>query len=401
MKKLHNYLLVLVLPIVMVSCNGMAGFMVQMAKIDDGCRSYNAPEGGEDTLHFVISKQNQILLKATLNGKEDTLLFDSGAGTPALQIYTEETRPEGMKFYKVSVTGADKKTKIKLSPIPVHIETSLGVIDHYGAAVLVDRVHACDMEPAIEAHSIIGFKGLTVPPYAIDFSKNIMYNIHDMSKIDTTEYVPVKCKYDEMLKILFVYPVINGIEYECIFDTGNGGGILIKDAQRVENHTDADWLFEGSYGIAIGGKTEKQHFVSVPENKVELAGREETIPVAYVESNLAYNNVGLKYIKRFDWVVDRQLQIDERNFVTSTTYKLYAKPHVADTMEIKKQSYAVTTSDGTLKIAARLLDGSERFEVGDQIISVDGECITEENICYYYDLLTNNMDWSGFDIKVK
>ena len=70
-------------------------------------------------------------------------------------------------------------------------------------------------------------------------------------------------------------------------------------------------------------------------------------------------------------------------------------------MKYPDHSYAVTTFDGTLKITTRLLDGQERFEVGDQIVSVDGEAITEENICYYYDLLTETKDWSGFDIQVK
>lgn len=123
----------------------------------------------------------------------------------------------------------------------------------------------------------------------------------------------------------------------------------------------------------------------------------------YLGDNLTSNNVGLQYIKRFDWVVGYQvLQRDENQTITSLTYKLYAKPHVADTTKMKypDHSYAVTTFDGTLKIATRLLDGQERFEVGDQIVSVNGEDITEENICYYYDLLTETKDWSGFDIQV-
>ena len=81
---------------------------------------------------------------------------------------------------------------------------------------------------------------------------------------------------------------------------------------------------------------------------------------------------------------------------------MYAKPH--ETVVAKPfdaPAYRVSTADGTLRILARLVDGNEKFKVGDQIISVNGEEITEENICHYYDLLTENKDWSGFEILVK
>ena len=63
--------------------------------------------------------------------------------------------------------------------------------------------------------------------------------------------------------------------------------------------------------------------------------------------------------------------------------------------------YKLIVDDGKLKISARLLDGNEKYKVGDQIISVDGEKITEEKICHYYELLTESKDWSGLEIEVK
>lgn len=200
-------------------------------------------------------------------------------------------------------------------------------------------------------------------------------------------YLPVKCKFEH--GVMFVYPIVNGVEYECLFDTGNGNGILILDAQRVENHNENDLLYEGSYGTAIGGATKKQRFVTVPQAEVKLAGNSETAPVMFMGSNLANNNMGLQYIKRFDWIIDHYKQ------------RVYAKPHVADTMELPQRRYGISTADGTLKILTRRIDGNEKFKVGDQIISVNGEKITEENICHYYDLLKEAEEWSGFEIKVK
>ena len=407
MNRLPKSMLFLVLAAVMISCDGIVGYTKQMMKIDNGKRSYNDnQEVADDTIHFVIDSKNQMLLKASINGVEDTVLYDTGCSAPAILIYTQETKPEGMKFYRVPLMGADKKTKMKLSPVPVHIETPMCIVDHFGNAMLLEKqAHSCDKEPDISAHNILGFSGLDYTPFSIDFTNNRIYSMRKMSEIDTTEYFPVKSRLDEIYKVLFVYPIINGIEYECIFDTGNSGGILIKDEQKIDNHADVDLLYEGSIGMSIGGLTEKQRFVIAAENTIEFAGQKDTIPVIYLGNNLTSNNVGLQYIRRFDWIVGQQVQRDENQVIVSRTIKLYAKPHVSDTeklhIEYPVSRYGVTTTDGTLKIAVRLLDGQERFELGDQIVSVDGEDVTDENICYYYDLLTETKDWSVFDIQVK
>lgn len=398
MKKIPIVWAVLAMAILMTSCDGIVGYVIHNLKTDSRMRSYHYNEGvDDDTIRFVINNRNQMVLKAKVNEVEDSVIYDSGAGLPFVQFYTEETKPEGMKFYKVSLMGADQKAKAYMTTIPVHIETPMCIVEHFGNAMLVEDSRACETEPSIDAYNIIGFPGLDISPYCIDFTKNQMYAIHDFSLVDTTEYISVKCKFDKKLNVMFVYPVINGEEYECVFDTGNGGSVLILDAQRVENHTDADFLYEGSYGKAIGGFTGEQHFVVAPENTIEFAGQKETAFVVYLESNLAYNNFGLLMIKRFDWVIKRLY--NEETY--EVTYKMYARPHASDTLEYPKKYYSLTTADGTLKVALRRSDGNEHFKVGDQIISVNGEAITEENICYYYDLLTEHQDWSEYGIKVK
>jgi len=52
-------------------------------------------------------------------------------------------------------------------------------------------------------------------------------------------------------------------------------------------------------------------------------------------------------------------------------------------------------------VTPRLLDGNEVFNIGDRIISVNGETINEDNICYYYGLLKTQNDWSEFEIIVE
>ena len=388
MNRLFKYCVLLSMVFAMFSC-GTVGLMIHTAKIFNDNQSYSI-NSAYDTIHFVVSKRNQMLLKAEINGKSDTVMYDTGVNSFALLMYTPSTKPEGMKFYNNRVSGADKRSKIKMTTLPVTIKTNMVVSEGLGFANLGPEPPICQREEALSAHNIIGFQGLNLVRYMIDFTDNQMYEIPDSLSIDTTEFIPIKCKLYR--DVLWVYPRINGVEYECIFDTGNSAAaFLLQDEQRVGNPLENDYVFEGSFGQAIGGHTDKQTFVYASHENLSLAGVDKDTEVLYVKS-VSNNNMGLKAISKYDWIISTR----------GGNLKMYARPHSTDVVKpFEAPAYRVSTADGTLKILNRLIDGKEKFKVGDQIISVNGEKITEENICYYYDMLTENKDWSGFEIEVK
>ena len=388
MNKLLKYLVMLSMAMAMTSC-GTVGLLIHTAKIVNDVPDYSI-NSAYDTIHFVVSKRNQVLLKAEINGKSDTVMYDSGVNLFALLMYTPSTKPEGMKFYNNRVSGADKRSKIKMTTLPVTIKTNMVVSEGLGFANLGPEPPICQREEALSAHNIIGFQGLNLVRYMIDFTDNQMYEIPDSLSIDTTEFIPIKCKLYR--DVLWVYPRINGVEYECIFDTGNGAAaFLLQDEQRVDSPGEQDYVFEGSFGQAIGGHTDKQTFVYASHENLSLAGVDKDTEVLYVKS-VSNNNMGLKAISKYDWIISSR----------GGNLKMYARPHATDVFKpFEAPAYRVSTADGTLKILNRLIDGNEKYKVGDQIISVNGEKITEENICHYYELLTESKDWSGFEIRVK
>ena len=388
MNRLFKYCVLLSMVFAMTSC-GTVGLMIHTAKIFNDNSSFRI-NSAYDTIHFVVSKRNQMLLKAEINGKSDTVMYDSGVNSFALLMYTPSTKPEGMKFYSNRVTGADKRSKIKVTTLPVTIKTDMVVSEGVGFANLGPEPPVCQKESSLSVCNIIGFQGLNLIRYMIDFTNNQMYEVPDSLSIDTTEFIPIKCKLYR--DVLWVYPRINGVEYECIFDTGNGAAaFLLQDEQRVDSPGEKDYVFEGSFGQAIGGHTDKQTFVYASHENLSLAGVDKDTEVLYVKS-LAHNNMGLKAISKYDWIISSR----------GGKLRMYARPHTTDVVKpFEAPAYRVSTADGTLKILNRLIDGNEKYKVGDQIISVNGEKITEENICHYYDLLTENKDWSGFEIRVK
>ena len=390
MNKLLKKLLFLSMAVAMTSC-GTVGLIIHTAKIFDGNLRYNSgDEVAYDTIHFVVDSKNKMLFKAEINGKTDTVMYDSGVNSFAALMYTPTTKPEGMKFYRQAVSGADKKSKIKVTTLQVKIKTDMVVSEGLGMAVLNPKSHVCNWESDLAKYDIVGFQGLNVVRYMIDFTNNQMYKLPDSMSIDTTEFIPIKCKFN--MGVLYVYPRINGMEYECLFDTGNSAaGIVLQDKQRVEAPKEDDFVYEGSYGVAIGGHTEKQHFVVAPEERLSMAGDDKEVDVMFVKS-ISSNNMGLKAILKYDWIIAGW----------GETPKVYVRPHATDVVKpFKAPAYAVSTADGILRILTRLINGKEVFKVGDKIISINGEKITEENICYYYDLLTKNKDWSGFEIRVR
>ena len=388
MKKFFKLLALLSMAYAMTSC-GTVGLLIHTAKIFNDNSSFST-NSTYDTIHFVVSKRNQMLLKAEINGKSDTVMYDTGVNSFALLMYTPSTKPEGMKFYNHRVSGADKKSKIKVTTLPVTIKTDMVVSEGVGFANLSPEPPVCQKESSLSAHNIIGFQGLNLIRYMVDFTNNQMYEIPGSLSIDTTEFIPIKCKLYR--DVLWVYPQINGVEYECIFDTGNGAAaFLLQDEHRVGNPLEKDYVFEGSFGQAIGGHTDKQTFVYASHENLSLAGVDKDTEVLYVKS-VSNNNMGLKAISKYDWIISSR----------GGNLKMYARPHTTDVVKpFEAPAYRVSTADGTLKILNRLIDGNEKYKVGDQIISVNGEKITEENICHYYELLTENKDWSGFEIEVK
>ena len=388
MNRLFKYCVLLSMVFAMTSC-GTVGLLIHTAKIFNDNSSFST-NSTYDTIHFVVSNKNQMLLKAEINGKSDTVMYDSGVNSFALLMYTPSTKPEGMKFYNHRISGADKKSKVKVTTLPVTIKTDMVVADGVGVANLGPEPPICQRESSLSLRNIIGFQGLNLIRYKIDFTNNLMYELPDSLIIDTTEFIPIKCEYK--MNVLWVYPRINGVEYECIFDTGNGAAaFLLQDEERIDSPREEDYIFEGSYGQAVGGYTDKQTFVWANQERLSLAGADKETEVLYVKS-VSSNNMGLRAISKYDWIISSR----------GGNLKMYARPHSTDVVKpFEAPAYRVSTADGTLKILNRLIDGNEKYKVGDQIISVNGEKITEENICHYYDLLTENKDWSGLEIEVK
>ena len=343
-------------------------------------------EKSEKVLDFSV-KDERILFVGSVNGQTDTVQFDTGVSAPIVQFVTPKNAGK-RKFYDYPVTTVEAGT----SMIGIE-EIDLGFpfydLHSYSLFYLLENSNDCENLNNIDRYALVGSGSLLQYGNILrmNFSDGKMELLGQDYTIDTNEYRLVEGYFFQ--GIPFVKITIDGREYECIFDTGNQAGILLKDTERIANVKDSDYAFEGSYGLAASGTTQSQKFLMAPEEKVVMSGMDCKNFVLYVE-NVSFDNVGLGFIKNFDWVLDTYNQ------------KIYAKSRNLEyKCPVVEAQYRTTIDDGNIVIINRLMNNNTKFSVGDIIDTVDGEAVNEENICDIQEKLATTADWSKMKISVR
>lgn len=354
--------------------------------------AYTSKGKPHETINFEI-KHDRILAETTINGKPDTVYVDTGFNGELLQTHTmSDLTP---KYMKVAVAGAHKISRIYESVDTVRYSF---LWDHLGVKMnlCLDMNLVCGK--FFSTYPLLGFKAMfpdnEKDRMNLNFSEGkIKYFTNDSTKFDLTGYKPIKCKYSWLTHRLFVYVRINGLEYKCLFDTGNVGYMSIKKNKeknlrykRNARKKDGDIVCEGSWGVAISGVEDDGEFIIRNNENVQLGDDEFKATVCYSNS-INDHNMGLKFISRFDWYMENG--------------QLYYKPRNVENPEYQVESpYRILATDKGLMVTMRVKEKKYFLKFGDIITSVNGEKITSENICHYYELLNKTKDWSELVLVV-
>jgi len=384
MNKFKSILALATLSAVMLGCK-TSDYMEFSKKVYQAMGNTTLVEKDVKVMDFSL-KDERILFVGSVNGKTDTVQFDTGVSAPIVQFVTPKTAGK-RQFYDYPVTTVEAST----SQIGVE-EIDLGFpfydLHSYSLFYLLENSNECENLNSIDEYALVGSGSLLQfgNILKMDFTNGKMELLSEGYTVDTNEYKLIEGHYFQ--GIPFVKITINGKEYECIFDTGNQAGVLLKDTERIALVKDSDYAYEGSYGLAASGTTASQKFIVAPEEKVTMCGMDSKNFVLYVE-NVSFNNVGIGFIKNFDWILDTYNQ------------KIYAKNRNLDyEAPTAEAQYRTTISDGNIVIINRLLNNNPKFSVGDIIDSVDGVAVTEENICDIQEKLSKAADWSKMTVTV-
>ena len=339
-----------------------------------------------DTLDLTL-KNNKLTFPVIINDSETSLFFDTGSDTPLLydDSALNNRKPEKIsKFGKVKNFG----NKLDFYRAPLELETQLFKSKNTVFAVIPDFY-------AITECSKSEVTGVFYGSYFKDKILNVNFEEDKLFILDSlknSNYTEIESKFFGLTQVQIRLSV-NGKSEWFHFDTGNVLYPIIVN-QNSEIIKDAKYDFKvKSNRLSL---VEKQNSTYFYENLKISFGEEQLDSYAVINEatqRYKYNNVGLQFIKNYNWIIDYKNR--------KVYYKNYNQSRLNPIKVSKGYLNKTVVEDGELVII-QIFDQNKNqiYELGDQIISVNENPITSENICSYSELL-DKTDWNTLEIKTK
>ncbi|MDR0790690.1 MAG: hypothetical protein LBO06_07850 [Bacteroidales bacterium] len=384
MKKLAS---IIAISLTLGSCS-FIGNISKEAEIRSRIQKVQKEEWDNNKHSFIF--KNGIWLSAMVNGKVDTILFDSGVTSYFIMFDTSD--PKEAEALKSFVIGAVNAQTIYRKPVATDVETDFFKwTDHVATKIFTD-VMPCEKKMP----TLLGTQALAKNNHILllDFDKSEIQLKESISKFDIARFFEVKSLFNRFTGMIYIYLTVNGKELKFIFDTGNTQqtGLMI-DKMKQKRKEATDVVLEGVMSRDVHGAVESKMTIKKSMN-VGFANKDTTycIPnIAYTD--VSFNNAGIDFISLFNWVID---------FKNKKLYAQYRSNYTAkEPFDYATLQYRTAIIGDKLVIAARNKTTNPPYKLNATIKSVNGEQITADNACYYTNLLNQNVDWSPFDVEVE
>jgi predicted aspartyl protease len=329
------------------------------------------------------------LLTVKLDQVETSFLFDTGAGLSVLLDSTIIPNFNEKKFgYLGSAKGANRK-KIKNRFLTVNLKTALFESENKVLTFINMPKSYCSKSKK----TYTGILGMDLffdqnLSMQLDFTNNKICNIsaEELQLITNSNYYIIKseCKRSQ----IFIFLTIEGKEYKFKLDTGFIGTISIPKTDDV-NFTNTNKIeLDGNLFATISGITNGTEILY--EKMPVTIGNENVETKITVSSTIKAQNIGIDFIKGFDWVIDYN------------NNKIYIKRNsntIDNTFSRKVSYYSKAQNENKLLIIVKEKSQS-KYNLGDEITSVNNQKVTPENICEMQDLLNKTEDWNTLNLEV-
>lgn len=327
-----------------------------------------------------------MLITAKINQTIDTLIFDTGASSTI--IFNEKIINEGgyISNFKIGAKLPDQ-SKIYFQEKKYSIDNNFIRSEN----IVLKTLNVPD-RPCSEAQikDIFG-NGVFKKDEKIlnlDFEKSTVGVLNAAeydSIVKDNNYFEIPIKVSGG-----VYLILDEGKYkgEYLIDTGNSGSALITNNAELIDKESSE-IFEGTVLFQANGKIKSNSNTFINTiNDFPLLDK-TNMNIIHLEAHDG-NNLGLEFIKRFNWVIDFK---NNRAFIK-----------VIDSKDSEKLvlpfSYLCTIEGDKLKICTKNISDSS-YNVGDEIVSIGNELISPSNICEKRNLLNQSKNWGELDVKVK
>ena len=346
--------------------------------------------------HPFVLHSNRILLPCVIDGKADTLFFDTGYnGNLQEQISSPDSFPMKPILTQSYTTFSGKKW-IKRG-LSVHtVETPWVEIKNHVCMVICNNFQIkeyCEGKGKMD-YRLVGLSML--PNYyqtlCLNFSDSTIQILDSNTIYDTTGYhrVPALfCSRDgtQHYNIPRITLQIDSQDVDFLFDTGAGLCLAVKG--YASHAKENDIACTGKIGRdASGIVTDTTYLQSayIPT----FSNDTDSVWICYMQ-NISLNVMGLEFISCYDWIIDRK---QEKMFAKRVAYKNCNIHEVP--------LYGVGTDNDTTLIITRVpYPNPNGYPIGSIISTVNGENVSKDNICEMKRLLSSTVDWSTLKITTR
>jgi hypothetical protein len=197
-------------------------------------------------------------------------------------------------------------------------------------------------------------------------------------------YEQVKAKITD--RAITLYILIDGIEYPFKFDTGFSGSFTMPYKEELVFLNSEHITMEGVQAKTVSGfvRSEDDYY----EKQISFGGHDFATTIT-VSRSIKAQNVGMGFIKAFNWVIDGQNK------------KIYIRKNSrAQDLKARFSHAYYAQIDGAQLLVRLRQKGSTEFSVGDQIISVNAQAVTPQNRCALLKKLNESNDWKALKVEV-
>lgn len=334
------------------------------------------------------SLRNGSHLNVSIDGLRKLLLFDTGAPKSVLFAKANESDDTFANISTKSAVGEKAVMKVVRSEefsssiVKTKYKTFYTVADQY-------ENYSCS-EKRIDGILGIDFYFDSKKPVFLDYKSNTIKLLDNYSKKDYPDYFEADVKFKGLLfKHIFVEILVNGKKERFLFDTGATDGSLYMKTQDEKIYSES--TFESLVFTASGVRSTEMK--SIRENSIMIGKFTDVKTDILYLKELPNNLMGLSFIKNFNWIIDRKAG------------KMYFKPISGKqfySQIINRKSVYVAAYQKKLKIIfLNKSENKKQYKVGDEIISINNQSITPQNLCEMQNLLNTTENWEKLNVKIK
>lgn len=335
----------------------------------------------------IIIENKQPLISLEIDNAKSRFLFDTGATRSVLLDSTVVANFVGKKFFSIGSiqSGDGKKTKHRF--LTVSLNSELFKSENKVLSFLNMPTSKCSKTKK-KYSGILGLdvfvdKNLSMQ---LDFTNNKVCNLtlsETESLVKEGHYTLIKssCKVNQ----IFVFLNIEGKEFKCKLDTGYNGNVIIPNNDGLEFKNGKKIELEGSLYTTASAFTNGKEIL-YGEMPVTL-GSENIETKISVSNSIKAQVIGMEFIKGFNWIVDYK---NNKVYIKRNQNKVET--------DFKKVTYYSKANNEKLVIVIKE-KSQTKFNLGDQIISVNKNAVTPANICEMQELLNKTEDWNLLQIE--